>query len=140
MELDETIERYHWALKAFATGDPEPVKALFSHEDNVVLANPFGPPVRGWEKASEALDYAASMFRDGTVTEFQPVASYISGDLAVTMEVERWEAKVGGRGELTPWTLRVTTTFRREDGDWMLVHRHADPISTPNPDGPLRTT
>ncbi len=27
---------------------------------------------------------------------------------------------------------------RREDDSWKLVHRHADPITTPHPDGPLR--
>lgn len=27
-------------------------------------------------------------------------------------------------------SLRVTSTFRLEDGTWKLVHRHADPITT----------
>jgi hypothetical protein len=27
------------------------------------------------------------------------------------------------------WTLRVTLVFRRDDGDWRLVHRHADPLA-----------
>jgi hypothetical protein len=25
----------------------------------------------------------------------------------------------------------VTTIFRREDGAWRIVHRHADPITSP---------
>ena len=39
---------------------------------------------------------------------------------------------------VAPFALRVTSTFRREDDAWKLVHRHADPISTPHADGPLR--
>jgi ketosteroid isomerase-like protein len=64
----------------------------------------------------------------------------VGADLASTMEVERWEAKVGERDEVTPFVLRVTSTFRREDESWKLVHRHADPISTADPEGPLRAT
>jgi ketosteroid isomerase-like protein len=31
---------------------------------------------------------------------------------------------------MTPWVLRVTMIFRPEDGEWNIVHRHADPINT----------
>jgi ketosteroid isomerase-like protein len=57
----------------------------------------------------------------------------VTPDLAYTLEIERFEAKVGGREDLTPVTLRVTSVFRREDGVWKLVHRHADPITTLRP-------
>jgi ketosteroid isomerase-like protein len=30
-------------------------------------------------------------------------------------------------------SLRVTSILRAEDGTWKIVHRHADPISTPQP-------
>jgi hypothetical protein len=29
--------------------------------------------------------------------------------------------------------VRVTSVFRFERGAWKLVHRHADPITTPRP-------
>lgn len=138
MELEVLIGRYHDALDAFATGDSEPMKSLVSHRDDVTLANPFGPPVLGWNKVSEALDYASSRFRKGRVTTFENLANYVSPDLATILEVEMWEAKVGERDDIAPFVLRVTTTFRREDGDWKIVHRHADPIATQDPQGPLR--
>jgi ketosteroid isomerase-like protein len=49
------------------------------------------------------------------------------------VEIERGEAKIGGSEEMTPWALRVTMIFRPEDGEWKVVHRHADPITTPRP-------
>lgn len=137
-ELDAVIEEFHRAARAFAKGDPEPVKSLFSHADDVTLANPFGPAVRGWGEVSAALDYASSRFRDGDVTSFETIARYVSSDLASIHEVERWQAKVGDRDEVTPFDLRVSSTYRREGGTWKVAHRHADPISTADPRGPLR--
>ena len=141
MELEDAKEQYHAAADEFAKGDPEPVKALFTHREDATLANPFvGPPVRGWDKVSEALDYASSNFRDGKLTSSETISTYESSDLASIHELEQWEAKVGGGDELSPFLLRVTTTFRREDDSWKVVHRYADPIATPSPEGPLRTS
>jgi ketosteroid isomerase-like protein len=138
MDLQKIVQQYHSAADEFSRGDPEPVKTVFSHRDDVTLANPFGPAVRGWKHVSEALDYASSRFRDGVVTSFETIAEYVTSDLATILEIERWKAKVSGREEVASFDLRVTSTFRREKGTWKLVHRHADPIVTPHPDGPLR--
>ena len=138
MELDQVVERYHSALHSFARGDPEPVKALYSHQDDVTLANPFGPPVRGRADVADRLDYAASRFRDGRPVGVQNLALIVGTDLASLLEIERWETKVGERDEITPFVLRVTSVFRWENASWLLVHRHADPIASADPDGPLR--
>jgi len=140
MDLEQAIEGHHGAANEFARGNPDPVKALFSHRDDTTLANPFGPPVRGWDQVAEALDYASSRFREGEVTSFESVALVPGCRPRIDLGGRAREAKVGGRDEVTPFVLRVTTTFRREDDVWKLVHRHADPISTPDPEGPLRAT
>jgi ketosteroid isomerase-like protein len=138
-DLEEVIQQYHTALDAFVRGRPEPMKALFSRADDVVLANPFGPAVQGWDKASAALDYASSRFKDGNAAGFDRMATYVAADLATIYEVEQGKISVGG-GPVTAWVLRTTTTFRREDGTWKVVHRHADPINTTSPEGPLRSS
>jgi hypothetical protein len=139
VDLEGVVEKYHLSLDDFARGDPRPVKALFTRRDDVSLANPFGPPVRGWDQVSQALDYASSRFRDGDFTGLENIANYAGADLATILELERWQAKVGERVETTPFVLRVTSTFRREGDSWKLVHRHADPIATASAEGPLRT-
>src|SRR5437867_9587208 len=120
-ELDSVIEEFRQAVRAFAKGDPEPVKELFSHAEDVTLANPFGPAVKGWARVSNALDYASSRFRDGDVVGFETIAKYVASDLASTHEIERWQAKVADSDDLASFPLRVSTTYRREEGCWKIV-------------------
>jgi ketosteroid isomerase-like protein len=138
MELEEVVERYHQACDEFARGDPEPVKGLYSHRDDVSIANPFGPPAAGWDDVAGALDYASSRFRDGAMTEVERLTSHVGSDLASILEVEHWRARVGENPDVRPFDLRTTTVFRVEGEEWKIVHRHADPVPTPDPQGPLR--
>jgi uncharacterized protein (TIGR02246 family) len=132
-DFDRAIEASHRALDAIARGDPSAFFELFSQREDATLANPFGPPVRGRSQIEEAGRRAASNYRDGRVVEFENVTKCMTADLGYTLEIERFEAKVGGSEEVTPVALRVTSIFRREDGAWKLVHRHADPITTRRP-------
>jgi ketosteroid isomerase-like protein len=130
-DVDRLIERYHLALGEFVKGNPEPVKKLFSRKDDVTLANPLGPPARGGDEVAKTIEHAASTIRDGEITGFEIVSKLVTPELAYVLEIERQEAKVGGREEVTPFALRVTMIFRPEEGTWKVVHRHADPITTP---------
>ena len=132
-DLDEVIEQYHLALGEIVKGDSEPLKMMYSHTEEVALANPFGPPVRGWEQAAATMERAASNYRDGEIVGFENVVKHLTPELAYIVEVERFKAKVGGKEDITPLALRVTSIFRPDEGTWKVVHRHADPITTAQP-------
>jgi ketosteroid isomerase-like protein len=132
-EHDLPLDEYHRAGVEITNGNPGVYKSLYSRSDDVTLSNPFGPPVRGWNDVSERLDHAAEQYRDGEAVSFENVSTIIAADLAYTVEVESYRARVGGAAEMTPVSVRVTTVFRREDGVWKLLHRHADPITTSRP-------
>ena len=101
-DVDELIEQYHQALDEFLKGNPEPVKKLFSHRDDVTLANHLvGPPARGGEQVGATLEHAASQFRDGENVGFETVAKYVTPELAYVLEIERAKAKVGAREAIT---------------------------------------
>ena len=125
------LDEYHRAGREITNGNPEVYKRLYSRRDEVTLANPFGPPARGWSEVSATLDRAAANYRNGEVIGFDNVARVITPGLAYTVEIERYRARVGGAREMTPVSVRVTTIFRREDSIWKVVHRHADPITAP---------
>ena len=51
-DLDEVLEQFNLAQGEFVKGNPEPVQKQWSRREDVSLANPYGPPVRGWEQVA----------------------------------------------------------------------------------------
>src|SRR5437762_13808607 len=134
------VEHTHAALGAVLKRGPSVYEGLYAPADDVTLGNTFGPYVRGRQKVEQTLAGAASHYRDGEVVEVELIAKYVSETLACIVEVERGRAKVGGAEEVVPVAVRVTSVFRLESRSWKLVHRHADPITSPRPATPLIST
>jgi ketosteroid isomerase-like protein len=132
-DVDQLTEQYQLGLEEFRKRNLEPVKELFSHRDDVTLANPLGPPARGWDQVAATIERASSFIRDGEDVHCETVAKYVTAELAYTVWIERVKAKVGGREDITQTALRVTMIFRPEEGVWKVVHRHADPITRAQP-------
>jgi len=90
--------------------------------------------VHGGDEVSKTIDHAASTIRDGEISGFEPISKLVTPELAYVVWIERVEAKMGANDEVTPFALRVTMIFRpEEDGEWKVVHRHADPITSARP-------
>ena len=130
--LEQATERYHEGLREFFKGDPGPVLQVFSRREDVVLCNPFHPFARGPHEVAEAVERAAAYYADG-VCEFETVTAFATAELGYIVELERFRATLDGREG--SGALRVTSIFRLEDDGWRIAHRHADPITTPQPIG-----
>ena len=70
-KFDELVAQYDLSLGEFLKGNPEPVKKMYSHRQDVTLANPFGPAVRGWEQVAATIEHAASQMRDGEIVHVE---------------------------------------------------------------------
>ena len=132
-DVNELIEQFDQAQGELVKGNAEPALKLFSQQEYVTLNNPFLPPAHGWDEVAAASERAASQFRDGEITGFEIIEKQVTPEFAYLVRVERAKAKVGGGEDVAPIALRVTMIFRPEDGTWKIVHRHADPITTPQP-------
>ena len=130
-DMGHFIDQYHRALDEFFRGDPGPAKRLYSHREDVSLANPFGPVAVGWQQVEKTMERAASNYRDGGAIGFDTLVTHATPELAYLVEVERFEARVGSDQQMVSGALRVTSILRPEDGVWKIVHRHADPITAP---------
>jgi ketosteroid isomerase-like protein len=134
-ELDDfltpTHDRHLEAEKALINGDPGPRLAMWSTQDPVTV---FGAEksVIGSEEAREVFRWLATRVSNCTDYRFELVAAGASGNLAYTLGYERFSFSMDG-GPVEPITLRVTHVYRREDGEWKIVHRHADVPPTGQP-------
>ena len=135
-EFGVFLEEYHRALGEIINGRPELYQSLYSRRDDVTLANPFapfGPVSRGDAQVSETIARAATNYIEGQVVGFDNFTTCLTSELGYLVEVERFEATVKGRDGRLSLALRVTTIVRREGRDWKVVHRQADPITSPRP-------
>jgi ketosteroid isomerase-like protein len=82
-----------------------------------------------WDEVSRDFRWIASRFSDCTAYRFDLVAAGVSADLAYTAGYEHVSASMDGV-PVEPFTLRVTHVYRREHGEWKIVHRHADRVPT----------
>jgi ketosteroid isomerase-like protein len=108
---------------------------MFSAREDVSLANPFGGVARGPKQVAETQGRNATNYRDGDASGFETISKYFTEDLAYLVEVERGRAKIAGGQDFVPVTLRATSIFRREEGTWKVIHRHADPFTSYRPPG-----
>jgi ketosteroid isomerase-like protein len=128
-DLNQFRDLYHKSVEAFIQGDANVQKPLWSSRDDVTLSNPLGPPAKGFDEVCQVIDRASVQISEGEGYTYDNIAFVETADLAYEVGIERNRAKLGDAAEKVPISLRVTTIFRREDGEWKIVHRHADPIT-----------
>jgi hypothetical protein len=120
------LRQFEEGTNRFINGDATLWKQHVSQRGDATIMGGFG----GYEQGKEVgprYDWAAAQFRpSGAVLKVEYLTSAVSGDLAYTVSIERSHALVAGQAAPMPMALRVTHMFRKEDGGWKLLHRHAD--------------
>jgi ketosteroid isomerase-like protein len=126
-ELVDLVRKTEAQASAFMRGDMDKWSGLVRIAGDFTLMQPFGGEAsRGFDMSPERLARLASYFGNGDA-KLELVQSYTSDDLVVLAMIERQHGEVGGLPN-QDWSLRVTQVYRRQGGQWWLVHRHADPL------------
>jgi ketosteroid isomerase-like protein len=126
-ELRAFVDRCHAAVTMQSQGHPEPFLELWSHADDVTIMAAIGGYQVGFDAVRELLT-AASKIQHFDGWRAENVATVLDENLAFTVELEHY-AHADDR-EDKGMTLRATQIYRREDGQWRVIHRHGD-ILTP---------
>ncbi len=67
----------------------------------------------------------AARLSGGHDVTYDIMAFDVSGDMAWTAGFARFTVSMDG-GPLTRYTLRLTHVYRREEGEWKVVHEHSN--------------
>ncbi|MFB6809213.1 nuclear transport factor 2 family protein [Streptomyces sp. NPDC056387] len=113
----------HEAELALHHGDPAPRRAIWSRNEPVSVLGAWRNAF-GRQEVEELFTDLGRSFSDCTSYAFELQAYQVVGDMAYTVGFEHTSVSV--RGEPDTYTLRVTQVYRREGGEWKVVHRHGD--------------
>ncbi len=117
-------DQFYTALNALFTGDPEPMKAVWSHADDVTYMGPDGRFQKGWAAVLATWEEQAAKKLGGKVLP-EDVQMTVGQDMAVASCIEVGE-NVGPDGKVEKVSIRATNTFRKEDGQWKMIGHHTD--------------
>ena len=128
-EVRQAEARFYEALLRLMNGDSGPLKEVLSHREDATAFLGWGGYERGWAELEARWEWARSQFASGRSVTPETIAIDVSGDLAYTVAIERGDVQLAGRDERDRSAIRATHIYRREDGVWKLVHRHADRLT-----------
>ena len=111
---------------ALHNGDPGPRRALWSRNEPVSVLGAWRN-ARGQLEVDELFTSLGESFSDCSSYAFELQAYDVIGDMAYTAGLEHTSASV--EGQPRSYTLRATQVYRRESGEWKVVHRHGDTVS-----------
>jgi ketosteroid isomerase-like protein len=124
--LAAVMPRLTEAEIAVHNGDADLRIAMWSRDEPVSLLGA-AITTTGWTQARRTFERLGATFSNCTGYEIEILAAWASGDLAYLVALEHTTASLNG-GPPESYTLRATTVFRREDGEWRIVHRHGDSL------------
>ncbi len=129
-DFEKFMRRRQEAASAYVSGDAMPLAEIVARTSPATFFGPRGGVRQGAEEVSAIYAQDAQHFAKGGDTHFEVLHYGWGGDFAYWVGFQRANARLMGRTEVEPMNLRVTEVFRRENGEWRLVHRHADTLAS----------
>jgi ketosteroid isomerase-like protein len=122
--LRNSVMQFYAALNAMLAGDAGPMVKLWSRRPDVTYMGPDGNFWHGWIEVNADFAAAAAKKPGGTV-EPKAITITVGRDLAIVADIENGHRMVNGK--LQANSLRATSFFRLEGGQWKMIGHHVDP-------------
>ena len=117
-------DAFNTALK----GNLDPMSAVWSHRPDVTDLDADGGRATGWNEVRADFQNMVRVYPDGHIAP-QDMLIVADGDMGFSVVTETGQLR-SADGPMVKFSQRATNIFRREDGQWKLIHHHADSNST----------
>ena len=117
--------QFYTALNQLFTGDMAPMEALWSHRKDVTYMAPDGRFLVGWDAVRKDWASQAAMKMGGSIKPAQ-VKITAGSDLATVSNMEVGSVAIQGKKKAI--SLRATSIYRKEKGQWKMIGHHTDLI------------
>jgi NAD(P)H-dependent FMN reductase/ketosteroid isomerase-like protein len=124
--FDDFLKKRAKIAEAYVNGEAAPLDQIVTQNDPATFFSPKGDQQQGAAAVATRYKTDAKSFSKPGCSRLEVLQSGTSGELAFWTGLQHAEARIGDKDKPVPMTLRITEVFRFEQGDWKLVHRHAD--------------
>jgi ketosteroid isomerase-like protein len=127
-DFEQFLRQRHAAGGDYVSGNPEPLGRVVAQQLPATFFSPRGDVTTGTEEVWARYEQDASLFASGSENRFETLDSAADCEVGYWVGFQRSRANMRGQDQPVPFDLRVTEIYRRENDQWKLVHRHADPL------------
>jgi len=120
-------ERFE-ASTEFVEGNFQPLQEISTTASPATIFPPTGMFIRDAIEVNKFNEQGAANFLPGAKNEFEIFHQDAGERLVYWTGIQRSKVKMSTQSEEVIFNLRVTEIFRKEEGKWKLIHRHADPL------------
>lgn len=122
-EVRNASKKFYAGLNRMANGDATSLADIWSHSATVTTMHPVGGWELGWDKVRESWEQVAKLASDGQITLADQIIQ-VAEDMAYELGNEHGQFELAGKQVTIEH--RVTNIYRREAGEWRIVHHHTD--------------
>lgn len=127
-DFEEFMKQRVAAATAYVSGDMDPLSKIIAHDHDATFFAPNGGYTVGADAVATRYEKDSHSFEGDPKNSFEILQMAASDGIAYWVGFQRALVHLKGVPDPVPFNLRITEIFRRENGDWKMVQRHADSL------------